>query len=154
MKSSIAAALIVMAGAARAAQDLPEVSDAAIAECQGNGASFVSVSACLPAAHVAIEMMQHIVTPESLGDAGAALIERCEGRNEGATAVWACTSDAMAEVDRLLAMVGDAERIKDPIFAEIARRPVLVNVAQMIEAELRAPFGGQVQGAAPFVPLD
>jgi hypothetical protein len=117
------------------------VSDAALAECQGDGARFTVTKHCLPGAEVGLRMIEAIALPEHFGEAGAWVGRECSAINDRSVSRWACARAALIDASALLSIVGAADRVADPRFASLARPEALDRVLAL-EETLQRSFPG------------
>lgn len=89
------------------------VSDAALAECQTEGASFAKVKDCLPVTEAAHQLLGAAVSPDFYGEAGKAIVAGCEAANKKSPERWVCVRSALADAVALVKMVGTPEKIED-----------------------------------------
>ena len=126
-----------------------EVSDDALDECQSRHSNFSDVQVCLAPTHIAIEMLESVKSEEFYGEAVDTVIEECKKYRESSYRIWICTVGELMKADELLKMVGDADRINDPIFAGLAVPGLFDQVADL-ENRMREIFSEQM--VVPYRP--
>lgn len=116
------------------------VSDAALAECQAGGASFVKVKYCLPVTEVARRLLAATVSPDFFGEAGKAIVAGCEATNKKSPERWLCVRNALADAVEVVKMVGSPERIEDKRLVGVADEATLQRLIAT-QKELENSFG-------------
>lgn len=149
MRQFIVIALVSVVGSAAFSQT---VSDEALAECQAENSRFTKVADCLPDTDVAIAMLSVIRSDEFYGEAGGRLVAACVDLNDNSIGSWACVNNAISDAVELLAMVGSADKIDDPMFQGISD-PLLLQRTEEREDEEQARFGQRMWGGNMYQPL-
>jgi hypothetical protein len=148
MKLTIAISAIFAASAAYSQQ----ISDVALDECQARHDRFTDVRDCLPATEVAMRMLASVQEEDFFGEPGRTLVAECAAINEHSPGEWACVRNALRDANHLLAMVGTADRIEDPLFVGLARPDVFERL-EALGAERRNEFPGVMFGGGLYQPL-
>ena len=86
------------------------------------------------------------------GEAGARLVAACLDLNDNSIGAWACVSNAITDAVELLAMVGSADRIDDPLFQGISD-PAISELVEMREDEEQGRFVQRMWGGNMYQPL-
>lgn len=127
MRIFLFAVMLVFGVASATAQE--KADPRAVVACQEEGGSFVSISECLPSAHVAFAVLDAF---DRLYAGDAKLLRQgCEERNKKISGVSICVQSAIEAAIELSSRLPEGSSLNDPVF-DAVRSPALY--AQLVEA--------------------
>lgn len=149
MRLAVLLPALMFIGAESTAQT---VSDRALEECQSPGQRFTSVKDCLPETDVALNMLDAVQSDQFYGSSGVELVSACRELNSGSVGAWTCAKEAISDAVELLEMVGDAEKIADPLFKGLASKSTYEDLITLQKKE-QGRFDRMMWGGNMYHPL-
>lgn len=136
----LTAAMCIFGASSMNAAAQSNVDPRAVEACQAEGGTFVQISDCLPAAHVAVKTLDAF--DQIYGSQAAVIPAKCRELNKTISGVATCVVNAVESAIDLAAMLPTGTSLDDPIFDAVKSADELARLQTSIQ-EARDTFPDQ-----------